>query len=133
MKKNIFVVSLIAVISFVGCYSDKEKTMTNNELIGDWSFIYEDSIYSEAYIRQDSISFMSESDNETGPFYYQIRNDSLFYLNNSFRISICNCNSIKLSSNKYTFVLDKIDLDNVIKDYSCVNPFYLRRCNYLVI
>ena len=131
MKTKLFTIFSILLIILFGCILEDSNT-SKFEIEGDWAFILEDGSYGEAYLFNDSITFLTEILGSTGPYFYQVKKDSLFYYDQKFEIKKITCGIFELCSKDYCFKLNRIYTNAGNEDYSNTDPFYLRRCNYLV-
>jgi hypothetical protein len=102
------------------------------DLIGNWTFIENDSSYGEIYINDKCISFFTDADGDYGKYNYGIYEDSLKFYFYAFKISFKSSNEITLESNYKRYHLERININSTIQDTTFYNPYYLRRCNYLV-
>ncbi len=122
---------LFTVIGFVSCLNPGNEQQ--NRLSGTWSFLDDEQNYVEMYLDKEYISFFHEKDgNFEGNMEFEIRNDSLFFNNMSYAIEYTNDCTVILRNNKYHLTLHRISPPIVPDQTKKINPFYLRRCNYLV-
>ncbi len=135
MKKIILIFSLIG---FFGCsQSYKQKQSSHFPVGSQWTFIKNDTAFKIDYaeIKFEDNGFLrihSETEGENGPFKYEI-NDSLLVFNNfKFVITPHENGSLMLRNDMREFILYRIpfDMENVYS--SQIDPFYLRRCYFLV-
>jgi len=122
---------LIILIVIFGC-NGGNNIITNKSVYGDWAYLTHDSTYGEIYFSTSRITFYTENDGQFGPFNYKIQNDSLVFNDVKYKIINHNCNKIILKNAQAILELDKLNLNQVIENDSLINPFFLRRCNYLV-
>jgi len=123
---------LILIIVFYSC-GNRESVQNEVNIIGDWAFIDSEMKYAEAYVSSESITFFSDADGQVGPFRYLVKKDSIFYDGVSFMYKLNTCNNLLfISETQDTINLIKMDLSKTIVDSFYLNPYHLRRCNFLV-
>jgi hypothetical protein len=114
------------------CYSAEKKEPVNENLVGNWAFIDSNGKYSEIYIESGSLSIYNEEFcNSLGVMNYNIKNDSLHFNGLSYFIEAISCDRVNLGNQENNLLLDRISVlepDTI----NSINPFYLRRCSYLV-
>ncbi len=114
------------------CYSAEKKDSVNEKLVGNWAFIDSNGKYSEIYIESGSLSIYNEEFcNSLGEMNYNIKNDSLYFNGLSYFIEVRSCGRINLRNQDNNLLMDRITVlesDTI----NSINPFYLRRCSYLV-
>ena len=133
MKFNYFnlILIVIAFTQITSCVTEK-KEITKYDLIGNWAFIENDSSYGEMYVTAENLSFNTDLNGNYGDYTFNISQDSLKYHFFSYKIILKSYSNITLVSDYKKYYLERIDINNVIKDTTYYNPYYLRRCNYLV-
>ena len=122
---------LLVIIGLTGCLSP--STAQCNRLFGAWSFLDDQQHYVEMYLNSERISFFHEIDgNFHGNMQFTIRDDSLFFNNMSYAIDFENDYTVLLVNSSHHLTLHKINPPIISGKTNTINPFYLRRCNYLV-
>ena len=131
--KTIFLSLLMTLlpIFYIGCNIIPGNASENN-LKGTWAFLLENGEYCETLIHDDYISFFSDDDGRSGPFPYMIVHDSIIYHGNRFQIKEINYSTYEWCNSEYCIFLEKLFLIDANSDSSKIDPFYLRRCDYLV-
>ena len=114
------------------CHYSEIENDINDDLVGNWAFIDTNGKYSEMYIKSGSLSIYNEEFcNSLGIMKYSIRNDSLNFKGLSYSIEFRSCSKLILRTQENKLLMDRI----TILEYDTINtmnPFYLRRCSYLV-
>lgn len=125
------VILLFCIVGFVSCLNPSKEQ--HNALIGAWSFLDDKQYYVEMYVDNESVSFFHEIEgNFQGNMKYEIRNDSLFFSSMSYSIEVMDDNVVNLENYEYRLRLSRIFPLMISDRTNQINPFYLRRCNFLV-
>ena len=135
MKKIILIFSLIG---FFGCSQSYKQKQSNHFPVGSqWTFIKNDSTFEIDYaeIKFEDNCFLrihSETEGKNGPFKYEINDNILVFNNSKFVITPDENGSLMLRNDMGEFILYRIpfDMGNIYTDQ--IDPFYLRRCYFLV-
>lgn len=132
---------LFVVICFSSCSNNNNEVDT---LVAEKSHFVNDSKltfidikskkpdYAEIYFYHDSLLIHSEEGGYFGPYHYRILNDTIYF--NKLKFNILRnekYKTISLVNNHQNILLYDIPLQKV-KSKADINPFYLRRCHYLV-
>lgn len=129
MIKHGFTFIIITLI-ILGCRTDAIDY--SQQILGDWAHIDDHGYYAELYIEFEDIKSFHEKDGDFfGRMKYSIEKDSIFFNQMRYQIAFQDDKSIILRNNDFTLHLYRIypiKLDSI----NSINPFYLRRCNFLV-
>jgi hypothetical protein len=132
IKLSFFIILFYCMVLNAACNKREENKITSNQILSQWTFINSDSLqYDEVTIDNENLNFYTEFYGRT-VLSYSIKDDSLHFLNNSFKIDIMDCDQIVLTGNKGKYLMYKIPFDLFHINKNQLNPFYLRRCYYLV-
>lgn len=123
--------STVLVILSIAVQSQIFNKKPDIDLTGCWAFLNENSSYSEAYIDKNSIVFLLDMIEKSGPYSYDIINDTLYFSSFKYKIKYQSCDSLFLSYNSTVYLLTKINIGRSL-DTTSFDPIYLRRCNFLV-
>jgi len=121
---------LIITLIILGCRTDTIDY--SQQMLGDWAHIDDHGYYAELYIESRNIkSYHEKYSDFFGSIKYSIEKDSLFFNQMRYRIDLQEDKSIVLRNDDFSLHLYRmypIKLDSI----NSINPFYLRRCNFLV-
>lgn len=120
--------SAIICVIFLMSSCNETKHEQSNQLTGKWSFV-NDNIYGELYVDSNDLKFKLE-DGTYGPYKYEFTDDTLKYFNKYYRVIFDSYNSIKLENNQGVIKMKR--MTSYVFGQNQIDPFYLRRCNYLV-
>lgn len=121
---------LMAVLLLGAC--NKDTSNCSQQIIGDWAYIDDNGKYAELYIENGYIkTYHEQYDDFFGRMKYSIEKDSLFFNQMRYQINFQEDKSIILRNDDFSLCLFSIyplKTDSI----NSINPFYLRRCNFLV-
>jgi hypothetical protein len=131
MKKTSFLILLVGMMYYLTFCGPGHKN-DNFQPEGLWAFLDDTNSYYEAMFKNEMVTFQSDALGKVGPFKYFIVDDSLYYFNLKYAIYNIECNTFTLTSNNYKILLEKINIVDQRSDSNYYDPFFLRRCNFLV-
>lgn len=137
MNTKILIYSGLLFLIIHSCSGKPEaKEKINADFIfGKWTFINtkEPIDYAEIdFEEKNTYVVKSEEYGQNGPLPFRIVKDSILLGNKNFLILIESSVKIQLVSDDEAFLLFKIPFDENSLEQNQVNPFYLRRCYFLV-
>ncbi len=102
-----------------------------------WTFIEPNNksgvIYSEIEFKENrTLTIVSESDGQLGPFKYSLTGNTLTFNKLSFSVTLNEDASITLKSRDKEFILYNIPFEESSISTDQLNPFVIRRCYFLV-
>jgi len=130
MKKYIYSF-LIILFSISSCDYNKNQ-IEEVEIIGCWFYMDNESIYTEIYIDSSKVLFYSSENGWSGPYSYWMENNSIQFHGIQYNIGENGCNALIWKNPEFTLNIRKIECIRTESQYPEINPYYLRRCNYLV-
>lgn len=132
------IILCISFLAYASC-NDQNKIKDTNKFLfsGKWTFIEssaKDIInYAEIDFKSNStLEIYSETNGKEGPFQYSEMNNTLTFNNIDLLITSDSNGFIRLSNLTNEFLLYKIPFDDENLKSNQIDPFYLRRCYYLV-
>lgn len=132
MKYSILSIYLVGFLFLTSNCRSQSKDVNIN-FSGIWVYIDESNSYSEFKFSDHILTINSDSEGQLGPYDYILNGDSLYYSDCKYEIIKHGCDSISLISSEFgKLELEKINLANQKEEINSYNPFYLRRCFYLV-
>lgn len=135
MRTKILVFVLIGLLS---CNQiDRQDTSIRFTIGSKWTFIEKnsklDKEYAEIEFKENySLLVFSELYGRLGPFEYHLTDSVLAFNNINFLIIPEENGSITLKNQNEEFILYKIPFDESVLDSNQSDPFYIRRCYFLI-
>jgi hypothetical protein len=133
---------LLVIFSFLFlCACKREKRKSQNDFLlekGLWTFIQieNDSAFNYAEIEfanNQILRIRSEFKGTVGPFDYYFKVDTLLINDFAYRLTSDNSNEkFVLENESEKFILYRIPFKEEILNKKQIDPFYLRRCYFLV-
>lgn len=132
MKYSILSICFIGLLFLsLNCRSQHSDGSIN--LCGVWAYISESGSYAEFNFSDQILTINSEIDGILGPFSYKLKGDSLYYSDCKYAVVKHDCDSLSLMSSEFGKLgLERINQVYQKEEFNSYNPFYLRRCFYLV-
>ncbi len=136
MRTTIFIVGIIALMS---CNKPEksEQLIKLSENFRKSTFIKIDNEskpdYAEIeFLRNNMLVIRSDKDGQVGPFEYKISENILTFNKLEFSITPNTDGSVNLKGNEEEFILYPILFSENTIGSNQIDPFYLRRCCFLV-
>lgn len=135
MRTIMLILSLIGIVS---CNQIEDQDKSNHfSFRSKWTFIKKDikieKYYAEIIFSEDSTLIIhSELDGQIGPFQYSESDNVLTFNNVNYSIISDTNDLITLRYHSGEFLLYKIPFDEINLKKNQIDPFYIRRCYFLV-
>ncbi len=129
---------LILFVGFVYCGTERNVKQQKTFKPGTrWTFINSansiNEVYAEMFFKDDSnLVVFSESDGQLGPFEYEETSEALIFNNFRFTKKLRQEGYTSLINYNDEFLLFKIPFIEEGLDTNQMDPFYVRRCFFLV-